>query len=178
MDFNILGMGLPEMLVIGVLLMAVAGPKRMVRWAYMLGRYLSQIRAYADEAMGAMKREIEAADPELMNELKQVNQMRRQRFDIVSEANKLIATPKAAPVATPATTTVQAASEAAVVTATVTTTPPQNQVMTTAAAAGMRDLTLDNKPANLEQVNPDTNTPDTNGQAGDQPRTYDAWLPR
>lgn len=58
---EIFGVGFPEVIVIFILLLTVAGPKRMIRWAYVLGQYTARARQMFGEAMEAFKREMEAA---------------------------------------------------------------------------------------------------------------------
>ena len=89
MDFNILGVGLPELIVILVIMLVVAGPKRMIVWAYQLGIWVQKFRRIFDETVAAFRKELEASDIELPKELTNVS---RGRFDIVQEANKLINT--------------------------------------------------------------------------------------
>lgn len=87
MDFNFLGIGIPELILIFVLLFTVAGPKRMVKWAFELGRYTSQLRKMFQETMDAFKREIDIADLDISKDLPKLP---TQRFDIVQEANKVV----------------------------------------------------------------------------------------
>ncbi len=65
---NILGVGPAELIIIFVLLLLVAGPKRMIQWAYIAGRYWAQIRAQLQEAASVFQKELEQAgiDPEVV----------------------------------------------------------------------------------------------------------------
>jgi sec-independent protein translocase protein TatB len=58
---NILGIGVPEIAIIVLIILVVAGPERAMRWAYIFGREMGKIRAMAAEAMAAFRAEIEAA---------------------------------------------------------------------------------------------------------------------
>jgi Sec-independent protein translocase protein TatA len=105
MDFNFLGIGLWELGLIFVLLFTVAGPKRMVKWAFELGRYAAQLRKMFQETMDAFKREIDLSDLDIR---KDMPALPTQRFDIVKEANKLVNETKTeakAPAAGPAAAT-------------------------------------------------------------------------
>lgn len=87
---NILGVGLFEFALIFLIMLMVAGPKRMVRWAYILGRYTAQARGMFQETVNALQKEFEAEvnmTKEIAGEVKKVP---TGSFDIVREANKLI----------------------------------------------------------------------------------------
>jgi Sec-independent protein translocase protein TatA len=82
---NILGVGPAEIIMIFIIMLVVAGPKRMIVWSYHLGRYFQQFRAMVDEAWGAVRKELEESQVDLPKELPKL-----RRFDIVQEANKLV----------------------------------------------------------------------------------------
>ncbi len=84
---NILGIGPAELIVILVIMFVVAGPKRMIAWAYILGQYVAKFRAYFDETMRAVRKEFEDAQIDLPKNMPIVP---GKRFDILQEANKLI----------------------------------------------------------------------------------------
>jgi Sec-independent protein translocase protein TatA len=84
---NILGIGPAELIVILVIMFVVAGPKRMLAWAYVLGQYVAKFRAYFDETMRAVRKEFEEAQIDLPKNMPLVP---GKRFDILQEANKLI----------------------------------------------------------------------------------------
>jgi N utilization substance protein B len=73
-------------------MLAVAGPKRMVKWAYDFGRITAKVRGMFQETMEAFKRELEESDPELAKDLRGLPNIVKPgaRFDIVKEANKLV----------------------------------------------------------------------------------------
>ncbi len=85
---NILGIGPAELIVILVVMFVVAGPKRMVAWAYILGQYVAKFRAYFDETMRAVRKEFEDAQIDLPKTMPPI--VPGKRFDILQEANKLI----------------------------------------------------------------------------------------
>jgi len=84
MDF--LGIGGGELLLILILLFTVAGPKRMLQWAYHLGRYVAQFRRMFDETMSAIKKELDVEDLDIRKDLP----LPTGRYDVVKEANKFI----------------------------------------------------------------------------------------
>jgi len=58
---EIFGVGSGEVVAILVIMLVVAGPKRMVQWAYVLGQYVSKARAMWDEVMAGVQKEINEA---------------------------------------------------------------------------------------------------------------------
>ena len=58
---EIFGVGGAEMVAILVIMLVVAGPKRMVQWAYVLGQYVSKARTMWDEVMVGVQKEIDDA---------------------------------------------------------------------------------------------------------------------
>jgi Sec-independent protein translocase protein TatA len=84
---EIAGVGALEVVAIFIIMLVVAGPKRMVSWAYTLGQYVSKLRAMFQETMDAVKKEI---DVESLDIRKDIPALPMGRFDIVSEAAKVI----------------------------------------------------------------------------------------
>ncbi len=58
---DVLGIGFPELVLIAVIALAVAGPKRLARWAYRAGRWFRDIRDMWNESIGYINEEIKAA---------------------------------------------------------------------------------------------------------------------
>lgn len=58
---NIFGVGGAELVLIIVIMLVVAGPKRMVRWAYVAGEYIGKLRHMWAEVVDVMQREIDDA---------------------------------------------------------------------------------------------------------------------
>lgn len=56
---SILGMGIWEMLIIVVITLIVAGPQRMLRWAYLTGRFFGQVRIMWSRIMDSMQDEFD-----------------------------------------------------------------------------------------------------------------------
>jgi Sec-independent protein translocase protein TatA len=58
---EILGVGGAEMVTIFVIMLVVAGPKRMIQWAYVLGQYVAKFRVMWAEVMAGVQKEIDDA---------------------------------------------------------------------------------------------------------------------
>lgn len=58
---NIFGVGGAELVLIIVIMLVVAGPKRMVRWAYVAGEYIGRLRHMWSEVVDVVQREIDDA---------------------------------------------------------------------------------------------------------------------
>ncbi len=58
---NILGIGGWELVAILLIMLLVAGPKRMVHWAYILGQYVARFRAMWAETVDIVQKEFDDA---------------------------------------------------------------------------------------------------------------------
>jgi Sec-independent protein translocase protein TatA len=58
---NIFGIGEWELLLIVLIMLIVAGPKRMIQWAYVLGKYTAQMQVMFKNTMQALQKEVNAA---------------------------------------------------------------------------------------------------------------------
>ena len=58
---NILGIGGWEFVAILLIALIVAGPKRMIHWAYIMGRYVGKLRIMWAETMAMVQKEIDEA---------------------------------------------------------------------------------------------------------------------
>jgi Sec-independent protein translocase protein TatA len=87
---NFLGIGPAEILVVFVIMLVVAGPKRMIQWAYHLGRYTSQIRAMFQEAMDAFNKELNEAGLDVKDIKAGIPNLSAGAFNILEEADKVI----------------------------------------------------------------------------------------
>jgi Sec-independent protein translocase protein TatA len=58
---NIFGVGTTEMVIIVLIMLIVAGPKRMVRWAYHIGVYVGKFRKMWSEVVDVVQKEIDEA---------------------------------------------------------------------------------------------------------------------
>lgn len=62
---NILGIGPVEFVLIFMIAMVIAGPKRMLQWAYLMGKYMARLRGMWREMMAGLQQEIDAAGVEM-----------------------------------------------------------------------------------------------------------------
>ena len=65
MNFNILGIGPWQIIIVLLVMLIVAGPKRMVLWAYQAGRYVAMFRKMFDETMSAFQKEMQESGIDL-----------------------------------------------------------------------------------------------------------------
>jgi Sec-independent protein translocase protein TatA len=166
MDFNILGVGPAEMILIFLIALIFLGPKRMMAWTYQAGKYTARFRAQFGEMMAAVRKEFEAAQIDLPKDMS-VPRVPRSRFDIVKEANKLVNAELNKPASGAATsaTSASAASSAPAATA--------------GAAAGAAAKTAsDNGRAPAPQGASQNNPPAAVDGDNDTEARYDAWLPK
>ncbi len=96
MNFNILGIGPWQIIIVLLVMLIVAGPKRMVLWAYQAGRYVAQFRKMFDETMSAFQKEMQESGIDLT---KDMASLQKESFDVINEASKVI---NAEPTSTPA----------------------------------------------------------------------------
>ncbi|MCS6835768.1 MAG: twin-arginine translocase TatA/TatE family subunit [Anaerolineae bacterium] len=68
---NIFGIGGAELVLILLIALVVAGPKRMIEWAYHLGRWVAKLRQMWSQMMDVVQQEVDAAglDVKLPKEL-------------------------------------------------------------------------------------------------------------
>ncbi len=58
---ELFGIGGTEMVAIFIIMLVVAGPKRMIQWAYVLGQYTAKARVMWDGVMANVQREMDEA---------------------------------------------------------------------------------------------------------------------
>ncbi len=58
---NVFGVGGPEFVLILLIMLIVAGPKRMLQWAYVLGTYTAKLRRLWAETMRVLQQELKAS---------------------------------------------------------------------------------------------------------------------
>lgn len=58
---NILGIGGPELILILLIMLIVAGPKRMIAWSYTLGKYIAKFRRMWEETVDVLQKEFDEA---------------------------------------------------------------------------------------------------------------------
>ena len=58
---NILGVGGSELIIIFVIMLLIAGPKRMIKWAYIMGQYIAKFRRMWAETVDVLQHEFDEA---------------------------------------------------------------------------------------------------------------------
>lgn len=58
---ELFGIGTTELIAILLIMLVVAGPKRMLQWAYILGQYTAKLRQMWAETMAVMQKEFDQA---------------------------------------------------------------------------------------------------------------------
>ncbi|MEL6405620.1 MAG: hypothetical protein AAFR81_14730 [Chloroflexota bacterium] len=68
---NIFGIGGAELVLILLIMLIVAGPKRMLKWAYVIGTWVGKFRVMWEQVVDVMQKEVDAAgmDVEIPREL-------------------------------------------------------------------------------------------------------------
>ncbi len=84
---NILGVGPGEIVVVLILMLVVAGPKRMAQWAFQIGRYTARLRAMYTDTMTLIQKEMEQAGVEVPQDLPNI---RNLGADVLREASDII----------------------------------------------------------------------------------------
>jgi Sec-independent protein translocase protein TatA len=94
---NILGVGPAELIAVFIIALVVAGPKRLIVWAYQIGRYVARFRAAMQEAMDAVQKELAASGLDLPQDLAGLQDT---RFDLMKEVSKIMDPAQSPPQAT------------------------------------------------------------------------------
>lgn len=58
---NILGVGGSELLIVLIIMLVIAGPKRMIHWSYILGQHMSKFRRMWSETVDIVQKEFDDA---------------------------------------------------------------------------------------------------------------------
>lgn len=89
---NILGVGIPELLIVLLIMLVVAGPKRMIQWAYVFGQYTAKLRAMWQETSTMLRKELADAgiEPEVVDTIGQFANPRSRNTALTSQVNKLV----------------------------------------------------------------------------------------
>lgn len=58
---NILGIGGPELILILLLMLIIAGPKRMLQWSYVMGKWVAKFRVMWSQTVDMVQKEFDAA---------------------------------------------------------------------------------------------------------------------
>lgn len=58
---NVFGVGAPELIAIFVIMLVFAGPKRMIHWAYLLGKHTAKFRQMWSQTVDLIQKEFDEA---------------------------------------------------------------------------------------------------------------------
>ncbi len=160
---NILGIGPAELLIILVLMLMVAGPKRMIQWAYIFGVYMGKLRVMWQETSAVIRRELEAAglEPEIVDSLSEFVDPRTRKTAAASRLDKLVGDMKK-PLEEPLRSIDETVKQATEVSPLV----PKQPAAGTSSAEG-------NGASGQARPTP----PSVTSDSSDTPGTYDAWTP-
>jgi sec-independent protein translocase protein TatB len=105
---DIFGIGILEMLIICLVIVIVAGPKRSAIWARQAGLYFRQFRLYVSQMMSEIEREVDPETRELMQvarefrqTTKDIRQMPRQVIGEIEETVRKMPSANSTSSATP-----------------------------------------------------------------------------
>jgi Sec-independent protein translocase protein TatA len=87
---NFLGMGPAELVLLLIMALIIAGPKRMIHWMYILGRWTAKAKAMWLDAVDAIQREINEAglDVQVPRELPTRGNLNRMARDAMKPMTK------------------------------------------------------------------------------------------
>jgi sec-independent protein translocase protein TatB len=89
---NVFGIGATELVIVLLIMLMVAGPKRMIRWAYVMGVYMGKLREMWQETAAVLKKELAEAgvEPDVVNTLGQMANPRARRSVVSNKLDKLV----------------------------------------------------------------------------------------
>ncbi len=89
---NIFGIGPTELVLVLLIMLMVAGPKRMARWAYVMGIYVGKLREMWGETSAVLKKELAEAgiEPEVVDSFGQMANPRTRRTAVSGQLDKLV----------------------------------------------------------------------------------------
>lgn len=77
---SLFGVGIMELVLVVVIALIVAGPKRMLQWAYLTGRFIAQVQHTWSKAVSAMQKEFDEAGVDLHLPKDPMNPQEMRRF--------------------------------------------------------------------------------------------------
>ncbi len=92
---EIFGVGSMELVAILIIMLIVAGPRRMIQWAYVLGQYVAKGRRLWHDAMTAIEKDLQESgmDVNLPKEIptrSSLNQQMSQVLNTVTQPGQVI----------------------------------------------------------------------------------------
>lgn len=88
---NILGVGVPELILVLIIMLVVAGPKRMILWANRLGYYVGRFRVMWSQTVDLIQQEFDEAGVDI--QLPKEPPSRQNITDMVKQATKPVSDP-------------------------------------------------------------------------------------
>lgn len=88
---NVFGVGAPELILILIIMLVVAGPQRMIQWSRILGRYVGQFRQMWEQMIDVVQKEFDEAGVDV--KLPKEPPTRQSITDMVKQATKPISEP-------------------------------------------------------------------------------------
>ena len=87
---EIFGIGTTELIAILIIMLVVAGPKRMIQWAYILGQYTAKLRRAWADMMAMVQREFDQAglDVTVPKDIPTRNALTNQMKDALSSVTR------------------------------------------------------------------------------------------
>jgi Sec-independent protein translocase protein TatA len=77
---SLFGVGIMELVLVVMIALIVAGPKRMIQWAYLTGRFIAQAQHTWSKAISAMQKEFDDAGVDLHLPKDPMNPQEMRRF--------------------------------------------------------------------------------------------------
>lgn len=93
---DIFGIGLPEFIIIGLVIVVVAGPQRSAIWAREIGRYITKFRQYVSAMLAELENEVGPDGRELLDAAREFKQQTSEfrevtsRRGVLEQINKLV----------------------------------------------------------------------------------------
>ncbi|MBN2471187.1 MAG: hypothetical protein JXN59_10720 [Anaerolineae bacterium] len=89
---NIFGIGPTELVLVLLIMLMVAGPKRMARWAYVMGVYAGKLRDMWSETSEVLKKELAEAgiEPEMVDSFGKMANPKTRRTAVSGQLDKLV----------------------------------------------------------------------------------------
>ena len=83
---EIFGVGTMELVAILIIMLVVAGPKRMIQWAYILGQYMAKARRLWSDAMTAIEKDLQESgmDVNLPKDIPTRNSLNQQMSQVLN----------------------------------------------------------------------------------------------
>jgi len=88
---NILGVGGAELLIILIIMLVFAGPKRMIHWSYLLGQYIAKFRVIWSQTVDLVQKEFDEAGLDI--QLPKTPPTRNSINKVVADAMKPVTQP-------------------------------------------------------------------------------------